>query len=96
MTTRVTVTTGYCSWPLSLLNCDNKPCIKKAIRDYHTLVKIKPELDQFLDGLKTLNVLQTMKMYPSLMSPLFVDQGSDCLNKGIVIQLTRMYGCMVQ
>ena len=64
--------TGYRK-PLALLTCDDMPGIKKAIRDYHTLVKIKPELDQFSDELKTLNVLQTMKMYPSLMSPLFVD-----------------------
>ena len=81
--------TGYRK-PLSSLTCDDKPCIKEAVRDYHTLVKIKPELDQFSDGLETLSVLQTVKKYPSLMSPLFVDQGSECLNKGIVITLTRV------
>ncbi len=76
--------TGYRK-PLSSLSCEDKPCIKKALRDYHTLVKIKPELDQFSDGLETLNVLPTMKKYPSIMSSLFVDRGKDYLNKGIVI-----------
>lgn len=86
--------TGYRK-PLSSLGCEDKPCIKKAIRDYHTLVKIKPELDQFSDGLETLNVLPMMKKYPSLMSSLFVDKGRDYLNKGIInIQLKQgwLYG----
>ena len=76
--------TGYRK-PLSTISCEDKPCIKKAVCDYHTLVKIKPELDQFSEGLETLNVLSTMKKYPSLMSSLFVDQGRDNLNKGIFI-----------
>ena len=75
--------TGYRK-SLSLLSCEDKPCIKKALRDYHTLVKIKPELDQFSDGLETLNILPTLKQYPSLISSLFVDRGNDHLNKGIV------------
>ena len=50
--------------PFSSICCGDKPCIKEAISDYHTLIKIKPELDQFSDGLKTLNVLSMMKNIP--------------------------------
>ena len=67
--------------PLCLLVTDDKPNMKKAISDNHSLVKIKPELDQFLDGLKTLGVLEKIR-YPSLMSPLFTDQGKKELSKG--------------
>ena len=75
--------TGYRK-PLCTLTCDDKAAIKTAIRDYHTLVKIKPEIDQFADGLKVLNVLEHMKKYPSMMAPLFVDEGDAYLsvNKG--------------
>ena len=86
--------TGYRK-PLALLTCDDKPGIKKAIHDYHTLVKIKPELDQFSDGLKMLNVLQTMKMYPSLMSPL-VDQGSDSLKIQLIMTRGAWYIIMIK
>ena len=48
--------TGYRK-PLSTISCEDKPFTKKAVCDYHTLVKIKPELDQFSEGLETLNVL---------------------------------------
>ena len=72
--------TGYRN-PLRTLICDDKAAIKTAISDYHTLVKIKPEIDQFANGLKVLNVLECMK-YPSMMAPLFVDEGDAYLNKG--------------
>lgn len=73
--------TGYRK-PLCKRTCDDKVALKTAIRDYHTLVKIKPEIDQFADGLKVLNVLEHMKKYPSVMAPLFVDEGDAYLNKG--------------
>ena len=46
------------------LTCADKEGIKSAIRDYHSLIKIKTELDQFSDGLKTLGVLQAVKEHP--------------------------------
>ena len=73
--------TGYRK-ALCTLTCDDKEAIKTAIRDYHTLVKIKPEIDQFADGLRVLNVLEYMKKYPSMMAPLFVDESDAYLNKG--------------
>ena len=78
--------------PLTSLTCDDKPAIKTAIRDYHTLVKTKPEMDQFADELAKLHVLEYMKKYPSLIAPLFVDKGDVYLNKGgIMVDLAGIY-----
>ena len=63
------------------LTTADKPVLKATLRDYLSLIKIKPELDQFSDGLKTLGVLDLIQKYPSLMSPLFIYQQSS-LNKG--------------
>lgn len=68
------------------LTCADKKLIKSAIRDYHSLVKIKPELDQFADGLKTLGVLEAMKKQPSLMTPLFTKHESiKRIDKGMCV-----------
>ena len=45
--------------------------LKNALRDYHSLIKIKAELDQFTDGLYTREVFTYMQKYPHLMNPLF-------------------------
>ena len=45
--------------------------IKSVIIDWHSLIKIKPELDQFVDGLKTLGTHEAIKQYPHLMTPFF-------------------------
>lgn len=70
--------------PLACLTCSDKALLKDTLRDYHTLVKIKPELDQFADGLETLGVLQALKKYPSLMAPLFAHEKRE-INKGILL-----------
>ena len=69
--------------PLPQLVCGDKPAIKAALRDHHTLVKIKPELDQFIDGLKTVGVLAAVRQYPSLMEPFFVNSMKKDINKGV-------------
>lgn len=56
--------------PLCRITCADKASVKNALRDYHSLVKIKSELDQFADGLKIMGVLQAMRKYPSWLAPL--------------------------
>ena len=69
---------------LCRLTCADKEVIKSAIRDYHSLIKIKTELDQFSDGLKMLGVLQAVKEHPDLMAPLFTKhETAKRVNKGI-------------
>ena len=49
--------------------------------DYHSLVKIKAELDQFIEGLNTLDVLSFIRKHSKLMGTLFCHQLSK-LSKG--------------
>lgn len=55
--------------------------LQKALREYHTVIKIKAQLDQFCDGLKSLGVLDAIKKYPALMTPFFCGEKSK-LSKG--------------
>ena len=57
---------------LSLLDRDE---LCKTVKDYHTLVKILPEMDQFCAVLQTLGVLDMLCKYPEIMQPLFIQAG---------------------
>ena len=67
--------------PLCLLTLDDRESVKRAIQDHHTLLKIKPELDQLCEGLKALGVLDSMKKFPQIMKTLFCRQ-EEKLSKG--------------
>ncbi|XP_064389314.1 uncharacterized protein LOC135337323 isoform X2 [Halichondria panicea] len=67
--------TGY-SKALCLASMADKDGIKNALRDYHSLIKIKAELDQFTEGLHTCEVLKYVQNYSDLMQPLFCQQPS--------------------
>lgn len=58
--------------PLNLLGLDEKGLVS-SLREYHTLVKGRMELD----GLSTHNVLQMIRNEPKLMKPLFVSHGAE-------------------
>ncbi len=69
--------------PLLSLTVADKPSICTTLKYYHAFVKVKAELDQFVEGLKALGVLELTRKHPDLMRPLFVDV-IDCqkLTKG--------------
>lgn len=48
--------------------------IKSSLIDYHCLLKVKAEMDQFLEGLSTFGILDAIKNKPDVMKPLFVEQ----------------------
>ena len=73
------IETGYRK-PLCRLTMEDVPGLKQTLRD-HVLVNVKAELDQFSEGLNTLGVLEKVKKYPSLMSPLFTYTGKKELDK---------------
>ena len=71
----------------ALLECGfTKPLLKLTLDDvsqlinsatlHSTLLRIKSELDQFLDGLNQAGVLHSIQQYPDLFHPLFVCSGS--------------------
>ena len=53
---------------------------------HETLLKRKTSLDQFIDGLKTLNLLHLIRSHPQLLRPYFTDTG-DCISREKVIGL---------
>ena len=54
----------------------------KTLRNFYTIIKVKPEIDQLLEGLLTLGVLQQITKYPDVMLPLFRAPEENQLKKG--------------
>ena len=49
---------------------------------YHTLIKVKAEIDQFVEGLQCLGIDWYIKQYPELMEPVFVNINCKSLTAG--------------
>ena len=72
------------------LAMEDKECLRSVLLDYHCLLKVKAEMDQFAEGLKSLGVLNMMKRHPDLISSLFVDGGSTPLTPGRIYTIISM------
>ena len=68
------------------LGVADKPVLKSSLIDYHCLLKVKAEMDQFADGLSSLGVLDAVKKQPDVMKPLFVAQKCN-LSAGKLLRL---------
>ena len=79
--------TGY-QKALAQLHISDKESIRSTLIDYHCILKVKVEGDQFADGLQDLDLLTMMKQQPLLFKPLFVCPNSTCLAAGIYIKST--------
>ena len=60
----------------------NRNEIIEVMAIYHTIVKIKAQIDQFMEGLKTLLLDQQIRRNPDAMLPLFVPQPDKKLTAG--------------
>lgn len=56
------------------IKLSNREEIVHVMATYHTLVKVKAQIDQFTDGLRSVSVYEHITKYPDLMQPLFVYQ----------------------
>ena len=56
------------------LGVADKLILKSSLIDFHCLMKVKAEMDQFADGLTLLGILDAMRKQPDVMKPLFVAQ----------------------
>ena len=65
--------TGY-NKAMCLITLNDNKCLKTALRDHYSVIKIKAEVDQFIEGLRTLDVLDCIKKCPALMRQLFCYQ----------------------
>lgn len=61
--------TGYRK-PLATLNLSDKVGIQKTLK-MHTIVRVKPEMDQFLEGLAVCGILEGVQRFSALMAPCF-------------------------
>ena len=78
--------TGY-RIPLTCLKVADKANLCKAVREYHTIIKVLPEINQFGEGLEVLGVLTMVRKYPELLSLYFIDKEKKPINKGMLIMM---------
>ena len=64
--------TGY-SKPISTVTLVDRNKISDVLKKYHCLIKVKAEIDQFIEGLRSLNIEHYIQSYSELMKVLFVD-----------------------
>lgn len=62
--------TGF-SKPLSLLCMEDQNSIVSSITDYHCLIKVKAAMDDFMDGLASGEILESVKRFSHILHPLF-------------------------
>ena len=53
------------------LTTEDRAVLSTALLDYHLMVKVKMEMDEFREGLQTLGTLDMIKENPSLWAPYF-------------------------
>lgn len=68
--------TGYRKAVCSLTQYDCSRIINSLI-DYHLLFKVKSEMDQYREGLRTFGLLEKLKKDSELWKPFFVYQCND-------------------
>ena len=69
--------------PLNIVELRDRPTIEMALRNL-VLLRVKPELDQFITGLMTCGVYRKVQQFPDLMAPLLTSTVKEKpLTKGI-------------
>lgn len=68
---------------VSTLTTDDRIALSTALLDYHLMVKVKMEMDQFSQGLQTFGTLDMIKTNPSLWAP-YLSLVDNNLSPGIV------------
>ena len=77
----VLLETGYRK-ALSSLTVEDLIGIKRTLRNFYMLLRVKAEIDQFLEGLSCLGVLDQVRSHPMLMQPLLIPSEKCKLSKG--------------
>ncbi len=66
--------TGYTK-PMMYLTVKDKANISSVLTTYHLMTKVKAAMDQFIEGLNSLNVLHHIQENSSRWREYFVDTG---------------------
>ena len=64
------MTTGFRK-PVANLTIPNRQNLSAALLDYHLMAKVKAEMDQFCEGLSTLEFLKAVRATPNIFTPYF-------------------------
>lgn len=64
------MTTGFRK-PVANLTISDRQNLSAALLDYHLMAKVKAEMDQFCEGLSTLEFLKAVRATPSIFTPYF-------------------------
>ncbi len=70
------VATGFRKPVCSLVKSDS-PSVVSTLIEYHLQYKVKSELDQYIDGLNTFQLLAKIKSNSELWKPFFVYKCND-------------------
>ena len=76
--------------PLCTLQLSDRPSILSALIDYHLMIKVKTEMDQFKEGLKVLGFMDLVSQNPDVWKPFFV-YCNNPLTAGKVINNNLLY-----
>ncbi len=63
--------------PVQHVTVDDKSQLVSVILDYHLMVKVKCCLDQFMEGLETLDVLSRLQSNSNVWKPFFVPDDAE-------------------
>ena len=80
--------TGFAK-PIHTLRLDDRPGIVSMLKTFHCLIKVKAQVDQFVEGLSVLKIDKYIRDYPDILRPLFVnDTAQWAVNSGMSIIIT--------
>ena len=79
--------------PLALLGLKDVDDLVGFLLEYHLFVKVKAEIDQFVEGLMTLGFLGHLRKNPSLWQNFFV-LSEDKLTPGLFIHVLYYLKCL--
>lgn len=82
--------TGYRKAVCSLRLSD-RPAVVGALLDYHMMIKVKAEMDQFKEGLQTLGYLDVLQSDPSIWEPYFIHANQPLTTGMVVTSMTYLH-----
>ena len=76
--------TGYRA-PISSLTIEHKGELVSALLDFNLMAKVKCCMDQFMEGLTSLDLLSSIRSQPTIWKPLFMSKNVSVLSVGMYV-----------
>ena len=77
------------SRPSYSLQLTDRDSMVQSMATHYSVLSVKAELDQLIDGLKVLGVLDLLRNYPKVMRPLLLCKKPVCLTSDYVIDMFK-------